>query len=226
MDNNYLLLVEDDKNLQASNKRILERRGYKVRQATTLAEARMIIGEEAPGAIVLDVMLPDGNGLDFLRQLRKTSNVPVLVLTAMDTNDDVFAGINAGGDIYLTKPYDNNVFLAHIDSLLRRAGRVPKVITKGSLVLDIVSGKAFINKEGQNNDLLLTQKEFACLFLFVQNEAEVMSADFVYESVWKQPLEDNINTFQKIISNLRKKIEDSGYTINVTRGEGYVLEKS
>ena len=119
MENKCLLLVEDDINVQASNKRILERRGYKVRQAYTLAEARAIIGEEAPGAIVLDVMLPDGNGLDFLRQLRKTSNIPVLVLTAMDTRDDVISGINAGGDSYMTKPYELNNFVTLVAELLK-----------------------------------------------------------------------------------------------------------
>ena len=116
--NNYLLLVEDDKDVQASNKRILEPRSYKVRQAYTLAEARTIISEEAPGAIILDVMLPDGNGLDFLRQLRKTSNIPVLVLTAMDTSDDVISGINAGGDNYLTKPYELNNFVTLVAALM------------------------------------------------------------------------------------------------------------
>ncbi|MCL2793077.1 MAG: response regulator [Spirochaetaceae bacterium] len=119
MEKKCLLLVEDDINVQASNKRILERRGYKVRQAYTLAQARASIGEEAPGAIILDVMLPDGNGLDFLRQLRKTSSVPVLVLTAMDTSDDVISGINAGGDSYMTKPYELNNFVTLVAELLK-----------------------------------------------------------------------------------------------------------
>ena len=119
LENKCLLLVEDDINVQASNKRILERRGYKVRQAYILAEARASIGDESPSAIVLDVMLPDGNGLDFLRQLRKTSSVPVLLLTAMDTSDDVISGINAGGDSYMTKPYELNNFVTLVAALLK-----------------------------------------------------------------------------------------------------------
>jgi DNA-binding response OmpR family regulator len=226
MDYNFLLLVEDDINVQASNKRILQRRGYNLRQAYTLAEAREIICEETPGAIVLDINLPDGNGLDFLCELRQSAfkhsaNIPVLVLTAMDTKDDIIRGIGAGGDDYLTKPYDLDVFVAHVEALLRRATQVPKTLTKGSILLDIISGRAIVD----NNDLLLAPKEFACLLVFAQNEGEAMSTKAIYENIWKQPLEGNLNTLKTTISNLRKKIEPSGYTISAIRGKGYMFER-
>jgi len=184
---------------------------------------------------VLDIMLPDGSGLDFLRELREThkglnSDIPVLLLTALSEYDDVVKGLQIGGDDYLAKPFNNKVLLARMESLLRRSKRVPKIITKDSLVIDIVSGRAFLNgtdgDEGnQKKDLLLAQKEFAILLLLVQNEGAKMSADFIYESVWKQPLGDNINTLKMTISNLRKKIEASDYTINALYGEGYIFEK-
>ena len=94
----YLLMVEDEPIVQANNKKMLERRGYNVRQAYTLKEARELVAEEMPRAIVLDIHLPDGLGLDFLRELRKTSNVPVLLLTAMGTPEDVIKGLEVGGD--------------------------------------------------------------------------------------------------------------------------------
>ena len=117
----YLLLVEDEPVVQENNKMILERRGYTLRQAYTLAEAWTIIGEETPAAIVLDIQLPDGSGLEFLQKLLKTSNVPVLILTAMGTPRDIILGLEAGGNDYLTKPYGLSVFLKRIGALMERA---------------------------------------------------------------------------------------------------------
>jgi DNA-binding response OmpR family regulator len=217
-----ILFIEDDKDIQEVNKNMLERRGgYAVRLAMNLGEARERIKEAPPDIIVLDIMLPDGNGLDFLRELRRDADIPVLLLTALGESGDVVRGLKEGGDDYLVKPYDNDVLLARIESLLRRTERMPKTLAKGSLVLDIISGRAFIN----NNDLLLTQKEYAVLFLLAQSEGTIMSADSVYEKVWKRSLGDDKNTLQATISNLRKKIEPSGYTIAVIRGQGYVFER-
>ena len=117
----YLLLVEDEPVVQANNKMVLERRGYQLRQAYTLEEARIIIAEEPPRAIILDIQLPDGNGLDLLKEVRNTSDIPVLVLTAMGTPKDIIRGLEAGGDDYLTKPHDLPTFLKRVETLLRRA---------------------------------------------------------------------------------------------------------
>ena len=117
----YLLMVEDEPAVQENNKKMLLRRGYSLRQAYTLSEASAIIAEESPRAIVLDIQLPDGNGIDFLRELRQTSNVPVLMLTAMATSRDIIAGLEAGGDDYLSKPYERSAFLMRVEALLQRA---------------------------------------------------------------------------------------------------------
>ena len=117
----YLLLVEDEPVVQANNKMILERRGYQLRQAYTLEDARVMIAEEPPRAIILDIQMPDGNGLDLLQEVRSKLNTPVLVLTAMGTPKDIVNGLEAGGDDYLTKPYDLPTFLKRVEILLRRA---------------------------------------------------------------------------------------------------------
>jgi len=121
MDNGYLLLVEDEPVVQENNKMILQRRGYRIKQAYTLAEAWSIIGDEPPQAIILDIQLPDGSGLDFLNRLRKTSNTPVLILTAMGTPQDIIRGLEAGGNDYLTKPYGLAMFLKRVGTLMERA---------------------------------------------------------------------------------------------------------
>ncbi|MCL1835541.1 MAG: response regulator transcription factor [Oscillospiraceae bacterium] len=217
----YLLLVEDEPIVQASNKRILERHGYKLKQAFSLAEAHTIMEQEAPSAIVLDVLLPDGSGLDFLYQLRKHSNIPVMMLTAMGTPQDIISGLESGGDDYLTKPYELSVFLIRVEALLRRAALIPEALHVGPLRLEPAQGKAFLN----GSDLALSQKEYSLLQQFAQRPEVVLESKFLYEKAWgeKEPPEDS--SLKNIVYRLRKKLEGSGYTISAERGEGYIFER-
>jgi len=221
MESGYLLLVEDEPMVQENNKKILSRRGYLIRQAFTLAQARSIIAAEAPRAIVLDIQLPDGSGLELLHELRQTSNVPVLMLTAMGTSHDIVRGLEAGGDDYLTKPYDLAVFLMRVEALLRRSSIVPDVLEAGPLKLDPASGKAYINGE----DLILPQKEYSLLQQFVQHPERILSAEYLYEKVWGQEMLDDDKSLKVAVSKLRAKLTCSGYTITASRGEGYYLER-
>jgi len=216
----YLLLVEDEPAVQENNKMILERRGYKLRQAYTLAEAEAIIAEEPPGAIVLDIQLPDGNGLAFLQELRKTSNVPVLVLTAMGTPEDIIKGLEAGGDDYLSKPYDFTIFLLRVQNLLHRASMLPESLSYGPIKLDTASGNGFLNGE----DMFLSPKEYALLLQFLQNPRILISAESLYEKAWGQPMAGDEGAFKAAVSRLRVKLKSSGYTISSSRGEGYYIE--
>jgi DNA-binding response OmpR family regulator len=215
-----LLLVEDNKEIQKYNKRLFELNGYNVRLAMNLAEARAEIEEHRPDAVILDILLPDGNGLDFLRKLRETDDIPVLLLTGLNEQDDIIKGLEQGSDDYLPKPYDFGVLLARVEAILRRASIVPERIAYGSLTIDLLSGQAFISGE----DMLLTQKEFALLVLFTHNENRGMSADYLYEKVWGHPMNNNAGALKNQVSNLRKKLEGSGYVISSTRGEGYCFE--
>ena len=218
-----ILLVEDDKDIQEVNKKMLERRGgYDVCLAMNLAEAREMIPEFNPDIILLDVMLPDGNGLDFLKELRQDKDIPVLLLTALFESDDVVRGLRAGGDDYLAKPYENKVLLARIESLIRRMERMPETLTKGSLVLDLYSNRAFSNGE----DLLLTEREFALLRLLAQNEGRTVGAEYIYEKVWGLAMNDDNRTLKRHISAIRSKLEASGCTIQNARGKGYCFSQT
>jgi CheY-like chemotaxis protein len=116
-----ILLVEDNEDIQELNKEFLEETGgYNVRLAMSLTEARECIAESVPDIIVLDIMLPDGSGLDFLKELKQDKDMPVLLLTALSESSDEIKGLRAGGDDYIAKPYDNNVLLARIETNLRR----------------------------------------------------------------------------------------------------------
>ena len=217
----YLLLVEDEPIVQINNKNLLKRRGYNLRQAYTLEEARAIIAEKPPRAIVLDIQLPDGSGLDFLQELRKTLDVPVLLLTALGTPDDIVRGLESGGDDYLTKPYELAVFISRVEALLRRASIVPSTLGIGPFVLNPTSGKAFLNGE----DMMLSQKEYSLFQLLVQQPEVILSSEYLYERVWGQEMLDEGNALKVTKSKLTSKLAGSGYTITASRGEGYCLER-
>jgi len=220
--NGYLLLVEDEPVVQANNKKILERRGYAVKQAFTLDEARKTIVEEAPAAIIMDILLPDGSGLALLGELRRTMNTPVLMLTAMGTKNDIIRGLEAGGDDYLTKPYELPVFLMRVEALMRRASLIPDALAAGPIRIDVAASKAYLDGE----DMLLQQKELSLLQQFVQHPGKIMSAPYLYEKIWGQKLAGDDNALKVAISKLRAKLQDSGYTISSSRGEGYFFEET
>jgi DNA-binding response OmpR family regulator len=199
---------------------MLRRRGYETMTAMTLREARERVSATSPDAIVLDIMLPDGSGLAFMRELRKTSNIPILLLTGLTTPSDIVRGLDEGGDDYLTKPYDFSVLLAHIEALLRRAERIPKRLSKGALTLDIRANRAFIRDE----DMQLTQKEFAVLLLLTENEGRILVTDYVYETVWKQPVTTETGGAVKtVISRLRRKLGEEFIIENDRETDGYRL---
>lgn len=224
MKNTVILLVEDNKQILEGNKYFLERNGYTVDAALTLFRAKERMEEHVPSLIILDIMLPDGNGLDFLRELRQSSNVPVLLLTSLGGTADIVSGLTEGGDDYLPKPYDFNVFLARVKALLRRSGdKVPDVIRRGALRLDILAGQAFLDGE----DIFLTPKQFALLLLLLRNEGEILSPEYLYETVWKQPITGDSNALWKQMSHLNTKLADKkGIELTLFRGKGYCLEIS
>jgi len=217
----HILLVEDNVEIQLANKDMLELLGYTVTLAMSLAEAQSALENEAPNVIVLDIMLPDGNGLDFLAELRAHSQIPVLMLTALGTSDDTVTGFSIGADDYIAKPYDYKILAVRIEALLRRAERMPETLQKGSLKLDIMASKAFL----QGDDLLLTQKEFAMLLVFAQNEDKLVSDEYLYEKIWSGTFNDDPVALRNTVSRLRKKLVNSEYTVSVTRGEGYLFQR-
>ena len=217
-----VLLVEDSKKVQNYNKRMLEDAGFITEPAGTLAAAWESIERQMPDAIILDIGMPDGNGLDFLRKLRNTSKVPVLLLTGNDKNEDIVKGFKSGCDDYLPKPYIFDVLLVRLKRLLERAELVPERITRGALSLDIQSGRAFTN----GSDLGLTPKDFDLLRYFAQNTDRLISAPHLYESVWGQPMIDDNRALKVAASRLRTKLEGSGFTIIFDKeNNGYCFVK-
>lgn len=216
-----MLLIEDNPRIQLANKDMLELLGYEVAIAMNLAEARACLLAQTPDVVVLDIMLPDGSGLDFLRELCQNTGIPVLMLTALGSTEDTVRGLSLGADDYLSKPYAYPILAARVETLLRRAQQVPERIHKGRLCLDVTADVATLD----GADLLLSQKEFSLLLIFVQNEERFISAEYLYEKVWKQPMAGNSNTLKTTINRLREKIKSCGYRIEWSRGEGYCFQR-
>lgn len=220
MNKKLLLLVEDNEKVQKYNKQMLEHKGFAVETATTLESAAAFLQIKKPSAIILDIGMPDGSGLDFLRSLRQTSKVPVLLLTGFGEAKDVVIGFESGCDDYLPKPYTFEVLLARLNRLLKSSEQLPDSIIKGELTILIPSNEVFIS----GKKMRLTQNEFSLLLLFVQNEDKLISGEFLYESVWGQKLAGNYGAIRNAIYKLRKKLVLSGYTIYAEWGEGYCFQ--
>ena len=231
-----ILLVEDNPKVLRNNITVLNSRNAKVLSAVSLAEARQILAPlfEKPSkadnsrpldAAAIDIMLPDGSGYDLLQEIRTASSavssLPILLLTAKGTPEDIVSGLSLGADDYLAKPYDLNVFAARIEALLRRTQTIKDNISIGNLQLSLISNQAFSN----GNDLMLTQKEFALLLLLVQNEGKTMPANYLYEKAWGLPLKESTSALKVQISNLKKKlIPAENVFIETSWGEGYCLK--
>ena len=218
-----ILMVEDNEEIQLGNKRMFELEDYEVIAALTLEAARKSIDHRRPDIIILDILLPDGNGIEYMEELKLSENVdiPIILLTGLATKEDILSGFRAGGDDYLTKPFDFDVLLARVESLLRRTETIPGIIRKGQLTLKLTPRDAYLN----DKNLTLTPKDFTLLLYFAQNENKILSAEQIYESVWGQPLTGDTQALIKAVSRLRQKLKGSGYTISVEYGTGYCFER-
>ena len=218
-----VLLVEDNKKIMEGNARKLTKSGYKVFCALNLSEARNLLGNQ-PDVIILDIMLPDGSGLDFMREVRESeyAAIPILLLTGLAESEDIVHGLKSGGDDYMTKPYDFDVLLARIETLIRRSVKLPEFVNKGCLSIDVVAGVAMCDGE----DLLLGKKECALLFVFAQNEGVYIEAEDLYARIWKVSMGSDGAALKSAIKRLRQKLSGSEWSIGWSRGEGYVFEKA
>ncbi len=219
-----VLLVEDNTELNDNNARALKMLGYDVYGALTLAAAREYLAGNDPDIILLDVMLPDGDGMDFCGEIRGSTRAHILFLTAKTEQADILRGLALGGDDYITKPFHPKELHARAEAVMRRRSMsmAEQIIKKGALTLDVVAAQAYV----EDTDLLLQPREFALLLLLAQNEGEIMDAETLYEKAWGRPLAGDRNTLQVTVSKIRKKIEPAGYDIAVVRGKGYVFVKS
>ncbi|MBC9734548.1 response regulator transcription factor [Nocardioides marmotae] len=221
-----VLVVDDEVNLAELIAMALRYEGWQVEVAHTGARAVTLAREQRPDAVVLDIMLPDLDGLEVLRRMRATDpDLPVVFLTARDAVEDRIAGLTAGGDDYVTKPFSLEEVVARLRGLMRRAGAqqaaASSVLTVGDLTLDEDSHEVFRGGE----EITLTNTEFELLRYLMRNPRRVLSKAQILDRVWNYDFGGQANVVELYISYLRKKI-DAGRApmIHTVRGAGYVLK--
>jgi DNA-binding response OmpR family regulator len=210
---------------------LLKREGYDTLIAYTAAEAREAVKSVVPDLIILDVILPDGNGFELCKEFRKQTDKPVLFLTGKSETESKVTGLSTGGDYYLTKPYEYDEFLAVVNSMLRRERKTRKkiaevtAIERGPLLLNIHDGKAFVG----GRDAELSHKEFAILLMLMENEDRELTYETIYESVWKSPMYNDSSALRQQISRLKKKLDEENtddFSILNTSKKGYTFTTS
>jgi two-component system copper resistance phosphate regulon response regulator CusR len=219
-----ILFAEDDRQLRTSIVRGLREASYAVDQAGTGPQASSLAAANEYDVIILDVLLPGNDGLAVCRSIREQGNqVPILMLTALDGVDQRIAGLDAGADDYLTKPFDFGELLARLRALTRRRGDVlPATLVVGDLAIDTSRRSVRRNRR----EIALTAKEFALLLHLARNAGRVVSRAELMSHVW----DDARNTYSNIIdvyaSRLRRKIDEGEKVALFTtvRGSGFMLE--
>jgi|DewCreStandDraft_4_1066084.scaffolds.fasta_scaffold00812_3 DNA-binding response OmpR family regulator len=219
-----LLLVEDDPDLGEALVANLARDGFSVDLAADLATAEASLGTGIYDLVLLDLTLPDGDGIELLRHLkRRRSTVPVLVVTARDAVEDRVTGLEAGADDYLVKPFAHAELVARIRAVLRRPGRdLGAAIEIGRLLLETTTGHV----EVAGRPLLLPRRERMLLEALMRRAGRVVTRRILEEALWDQDSEIESNTLESHVSRLRKKLTDAGAGVQIrtVRGVGYMLE--
>jgi two-component system response regulator MprA len=224
-----ILVVDDDRAVRESLRRSLSFNGYTVDLAEDGVEALEAITNERPDAVILDVMMPRLDGLEVCRQLRSTGDdLPILVLTARDSVSERVAGLDAGADDYLPKPFALEELLARLRALLRRTGpdesAESAVMTFADLTLDPATREVHRGKRG----ISLTRTEFALLEMLIANPRRVLTRSRILEEVWGFDFPTSGNALEVYIGYLRRKTEAEGEPrlIHTVRGVGYVLRET
>jgi len=217
-----ILVVDDDAGVRQAVGRALAFEGYDVTQAGDGSEALRLIAAERPDALVLDVVMPEVGGLEVCRELRATGDdLPVLVLTARHSVADRVAGLDAGADDYLVKPFALEELLARLRALLRRSeASADEVLALGDLCL--APGSRLVERAGA--PIELTRTEFNLLELLLRNAGQVLTRELILERVWGFDFQTTSNSLEVYVGYLRRKTEDGGRTriVHTVRCVGYV----
>lgn len=221
-----LLIVEDEPNLLSVLRKGLSEKNHDVSAALDGATALAMIAQSTFDVIVLDVMLPDINGIEICRRLRAANNyVPILMLTALNSSDNIVTGLNAGADDYMAKPFRFTELEARVNALARRAGQEHKqaeIVRVEDLTINL---KAKTVTRGENS-IALTAKEFGLLYYLAKNSGSILSREKILDNVWNINFDMNTNVVDVYINYLRNKIDKpfKNKLIHTIKGFGYVLK--
>nr|WP_312578396.1 response regulator transcription factor [Sedimentibacter sp.] len=219
-----VLLVEDDKTIVLGLEYFLKQEGYDVIVCNDMKTALKIVKTHKYDIAILDISLPDGNGYDICKEIRRNGDTPVIFLTACDEEVNVIMGFDMGADDYVTKPFRVRELLSRIKTILNRVGKREKnknEIEIGNIIINTATGKVIKN----NEEIFLTALEYRLLLTLANNEGQILTRNQLLEGIWD--IDGNFvndNTLTVYIKRLRDKIEDDSQNpkiINTVRGMGY-----
>lgn len=219
-----IYIVEDDLNIQEIELFALKNSGYHAVGFDTAKAFYKALDTKLPELILLDIMLPDEDGMEILKRLRsraETRRIPVILVTAKASEIDKVRGLDAGADDYIAKPFGVMEMIARVKALLRRSSGIEeRMLTCGDVTLD--SEKRMVFADGKPVEL--TYKEFELLKLLMKNHGIVISRDVIMERVWDSSFEGESRTIDVHVRSLRQKLGDSGALIKTIRNVGYMAD--
>ncbi|OAA92286.1 response regulator transcription factor [Clostridium coskatii] len=231
MEKEIVLVVDDEKEIRDLVEIYLVNEGYKVLKASNGLEALQISNDNEVDLVILDVMMPQMDGIEVCMRMRKSKNMPIIMLSAKSQDLDKILGLTTGADDYVVKPFNPLELVARVKSQLRRYKRlnIPKKVDQEVIEVDdlVINTKNHQVKVG-NKDIKLTPREFEILELLSSNRGVVFSIEKIYESVWKQDFFESDNTVMVHIRKIREKIEENPRRprfIKTIWGVGYKVEK-
>nr|WP_091729986.1 response regulator transcription factor [Proteiniborus ethanoligenes] len=219
-----IYIVEDDENIRELESYALQSSGYLVKSFENSVDFYAACKEQLPNLVLLDIMLPNEDGLSILKNLRgqkKTKHIPIIMVTAKTTELDKVKGLDAGADDYISKPFGVMELISRVKALLRRTNQEDnkKILSYGNIMLDDERHIVTINGE----DCQLTYKEFELLKYLLYNQGIVLSRERIMEQVWGFEFEGESRTVDMHIKTLRQKLGESGKVIKTIRNVGYKI---
>ena len=219
-----ILIAEDDEAIRDLLKLYLESEGYQILSAENGRQALEIVQAQRPALAILDIMMPEINGLDLTRHLREKTMMPILILSARDQDHDKILGLNIGADDYMTKPFNPLEVVARVKALLRRTGSTAEVVKAGDFCLNLSSHTL----TRADVPIPLTPMEYKILSVMMRNAGRIYTKVQLYETVSGEYFESDENTIMVHISRIREKLEDDPKRpvhIITVRGVGYKFEE-
>lgn len=216
-------IIEDDLSIASELKEILDRSGYLAEVTEDFSTILDQIRKEQPDLILLDINLPKINGEILLQQIRKESNIPVIMVTSKNTEVDEVLSMSYGADDYITKPYNPTILLLRIGAVLKRSKRsTDKIIYHN---LEVIPAKGIIKQE--NKEIILTKNEMIIFLYLLQHQGKIVTRDELMTDLWNNDEYINDNALTVNISRLRSKLKEIGYeeAIETRKGQGYILHE-
>ncbi|MBE5898007.1 MAG: response regulator transcription factor [Lachnospiraceae bacterium] len=217
-----ILIADDESRIRKLVNDFLSREGYEIIEASDGKEALDVFYDKNPDLVILDVMMPKFTGLEVCKEIRESSGVPIIILTAKDTESDELSGFSSGADEYISKPFSPKILVARVNALLRRSStfNIEDVLDAGKIHIDI--NAHLVSVDG--SEIVLSVKEFELLCYFINNQGIALSREKILDNVWDYDYFGDARTVDTHVKKLRAKLKEYGKYIQTIWGMGYKFE--